>query len=134
ALGSGSGDAHRVHGDFGAARTEADHFDRIALRDLFGQLPLLFVGHSEGGALVEDLLHRFDDSGMAVPGHERSETEVVVHVFVAVEIVDAPGFALLHEDGVGLVVAIVAGYPERNALESPLISGGRTGGALLVSG
>ena len=134
ALGGGASDADGVHGDFGAAGAEADHLDGIARANFFGELPFLIVRHAEGGAFVEFLFDSFDDRGMAVAGHERAEAEIVVNVFVAVDIVDAAAFAVFDEDGIGLVVAVVAGDSEGNAFESALVRGGGFGRALFVRG
>ena len=89
AAGGGAGDAAGVHGHFRAAGAEAHHFHRIALADFFGKLPFLFVRHAKGGALVQFLFDSFDDRGMAMPGHQRAEAQVVVDIFVAVDVVNA---------------------------------------------
>jgi len=51
----------------------------------------------------------FITAGWQCPGHQRTEAEVVVDVFVAVEVVNAATFAILHKKWIGLVMAIVAG-------------------------
>jgi hypothetical protein len=45
--------ANRVHGDFGAAVSEAAHLDREAGADLFREFPLHVVRHAEHGASGE---------------------------------------------------------------------------------
>jgi hypothetical protein len=49
---------------------------------------------------------------MAVAGHECTEAEVVIDVLVAVDVVDFAGFAVLDENWIRFVVAIVAGDTE----------------------
>ena len=48
--------------------------------------------------------------GMAVSRHQRAEAEVVIDVVVAIEIAEMRAAAFLHENGVRIVGAIVAGY------------------------
>ena len=67
-------------------------------------------------------------------GHQRAEGKVVVDVFVAIEVAELAAAGFFHEDGPGIVVAIVAGHAERNALEILLVRFGGLGGAALVSG
>ena len=56
--------------------------------DFFGQFPFHVVRHAEHGAGAETVLHGFHDRGMAMSGHERAETKVVIDVFVAIEIAE----------------------------------------------
>ena len=63
-------------------------------------------------------------------GHKRAESEVVVDVFVAVEIAELAAAGFFHEDGPGIVMAIVAGYAERNAFEVFLVRFGGFGRAM----
>ena len=134
AAGGGASDAAGVHGDFGAARTKTHHFDGIAFADFFGEFPFLIVRHAKGGAAMQLLLDGLDDGGMTVAGHERAETEVVVNVFVAIEIVNAAGFSIFHENRIRLVMAVVAGHAQRNPLEGAFVCGGGFRRALLVGG
>ena len=108
ATGSGTGDAAGVHGHFGTAGTETHHFDGIAFANFFGEFPFLIVRHAKGGAAMELLLDGFDHGGMAMPGHERTETEIVINVFVAVEVVNPAGFPVFHEDRIRLVMSACA--------------------------
>src|SRR6267143_1201531 len=113
---SGARNAAGVHGDFRAAGTEADHVHRIALANFFRKLPFLLMRHAEGGSFVELLLDGLYYGGLAMSGHQRTEAEVVVDVFVAVEVVNAATFAILHKKWIVLVMAIVAGNAEGDAL------------------
>src|SRR5690348_7176349 len=134
AAGRGTSDAAGVHGDFRAARTEANHLDGITLADFFGEFPFLIVGHAEGRAAVKFLLNSFDHGGMAMAGHERAKTKIVINVFVAIEIVNAAAFSVFYENRIRLVMAVVAGNTQRNPFESALVSRGGLGRALFVSG
>ncbi len=49
-----------------------------------------------------------------MPRHQRAETQVVVDVFVAVDVVNPAALSILHENRIGLVVAVIAGDPEWN--------------------
>src|SRR5215472_4832123 len=93
---SGASNATGVHGDFRAARAETHHFDGIALTNLFGKFPFLVVRHAEGRAAMEFDFDGFDDGGMTMPSHERAETQVVVDVFVAVEVMNPAAFSVFH--------------------------------------
>ena len=117
AAGSGAGQANGVHGGFRTAVAEAHHLDRKAVADFFGQFPLHVVGHAEHGAGAETLFHGLHDRGMAMSGHERAETQVVVDVFVAVEVAELAALSLFHKNRIGIVSAIVAGHSQRNAFE-----------------
>ena len=69
-----------------------------------------------------------------MPRHQCAECQVVVDVFVAVEIAKLAPAGLFHKDGPGIISAIVAGYAERNALEILLMGFGGFGRAPLESG
>jgi len=60
---------------------------------------------------------RLHYGGMAVSGHERAEGQVVIDVLVAIEVAKLAAAGFFHEDGPGIVVAIIAGHTERNAFE-----------------
>ena len=83
---------------------------------------------------MEFLLDGFDHGGMAVAGHQRAETEVVINIFVAVEIVNAASFSIFHENRIRLVMAIIAGNAQGNPLEGAFVRGGGFRRALFVSG
>ena len=134
ASGSGASQANRVHGGFGAAVAEAAHLDRKAVADFFREFPLHVVRHAEHGAGGEALLDGLHHRRMAMSGHERAEGQVVVDVFVAVEVAKLAAAGLFHEDRPGIVGAIVAGYAERNAFEILLVGFGGFGRAPLESG
>jgi len=134
AAGGGTRDAAGVHGDFGSARAEANHFDGVALADFFGKFPFLIVRHAESGATMKFLFDSFYHGGMTVASHQRTETQVVVNVFVAIEIVNTAALSILDKNRIRLVMAIVAGNAERNSLKRPFVRRGRFRRALLVSG
>src|SRR5579863_8279825 len=94
---SSAGEPDSVHGRFRTAVAEAAHLDRKALADLFGEFPLHVVRHAEHSAGRETLLDRLHHRGMAVSGHERAEGQVVVNVFVAVEIAELAAAGLFNE-------------------------------------
>src|SRR6267154_1313195 len=131
---SGPRDAAGVHGDFRAARAEAHHVHRIALANLFGKFPFLLVRHAESGSFMKFLHNGLYDGGMAMPSHQRAEAQVVVDVFVAVEVVNAATFAILHKKRIGLVMAIVAGNAEGDEVEGSLVGCRRFRRALFVGG
>ncbi len=64
------------------------------------QLPFLFMRHAEGSAFVQFLFHRFHHGGMAMPGHQRPKTQVVIDVFVAVDIMNLAALAILYKNGI----------------------------------
>ena len=134
ASGGGAGQANRVHGHFGAAVAEAAHLDREALADFFGEFPFHVVRHAEHGAGGKALLDGLHDRGMAVSGHERAEGQVVIDVFVAIEVAELAAAGLLYEDWPGIVGAIVAGDTERNAFEIFLVGFGGLGRSPLEGG
>ncbi len=131
AAGGGAGETNRVHGGFGAAVAEADHFHGKALADFLGQLPLHVMRHAKHGAGGQTFPHGFHDGGMAVSRHERAEAEVVINVVVAVEIAEVRSLALFDEDGIGIVGAIVAGHTQRDAFQVALVGLGGLGRAAL---
>ncbi len=112
---------NRVHSRFRAARTEAHHLDRKALADFFRELPFHIVRHAEHRARREPLLDRLHHRGMAMPGHERAEAQVVIDVSVAIEIAKMRALAFLHEDRIGIVGAIVAGDTQGKSLQVALM-------------
>jgi hypothetical protein len=71
---------------------------------------------------------------MAMSRHKRAEGQVVVDVFVAIEVAELAPAGLLHENRPGIVGAIVAGYTERNAFEILFVGLGGFGRAPLESG
>jgi len=60
---------------------------------------------------MELLLDGFHHRGMAMSGHQGAEAEVMVHVFVAVEVMNPAGFSVLHKNGIGLVVPVILATP-----------------------
>src|SRR5258708_1080096 len=102
-----------MHGHFGPARTEAHHIDGIPRADFLGKLPFLLVWHAEGCSFMELLLDGFHHRGMAMSGHQGAEAEVMVHVFVAVEVMNPAGFSVLHKNGLVLLVPVITRHPDR---------------------
>jgi len=80
------------------------------------------MGHPESRALVQLLLDGLDDGRVAMPRHQGSETQVVINVFVAVDVVNPAALPVVHKNRIRLVVAIIAGYTERDSFESTLVS------------
>src|SRR6266851_2523768 len=117
----GARNATGMHGDFRSARAKADHIYRIALANFFRKLPFLLVRHTESGSFMKLLLDGLYDGGMAMPGHQCAKAEVMVNVFVAVEVVNAAAFAILHKKRIGFVMAVVTGDAERDAVQRPLV-------------
>src|SRR5438477_263948 len=132
--GCGARNAAGVHGDFGPAGAEAHHFHRIALANFLRELPFLVMRHAEGGSFMQFLLDGFHDGGVAVPGHQRTETKIVVNVFIAIDVVNTAALSILHEERIGFIVAIVAGNAKRNALEGALVGSSGFRRALFVRG
>jgi len=95
----GARDAACVHGRFRAAVAEPHHFHRIPRADLFRQFQFHVMRHAERGAAIGHRLYRFDHRGMPVPGHQRAETQVVVKIFVAVDVFDLAAVPFRHEIG-----------------------------------
>ena len=124
AAGGGAGQADGMHGGFRAAVAEADHLNRKALADFFGEFPFHVMRHAVHGAGGKTFLNGLHDGGMAVSGHERAESQVVVDVFVAIEIAELAAAGFFHEDRPGIVMAIIAGHAERNAFEIFLVGFG----------
>src|SRR6266403_4849724 len=58
----------------------------------------------------------------------------MVDVLVAVEVMNAAAFSILHKNRIGLIVAVITGDSERNAFESPLVRRRRFRSAFLVAG
>ena len=119
APGGGPGQADSVHRGLGAAVAEAAHLDRKALANFFRRScttpdHAACTKHGAGAQASRDGLH---DGWMTVSGHERAESQVMVDVFIAIEIAKFTAAGLLHEDGPRIVSAVVAGHTERNAFE-----------------
>src|SRR5256885_17174335 len=54
---------------------------------------------------------------MAVPGHESPEAQVVIDIFVSVDVVNPAALALLHENRMRFVGSVIAGNAEWYALQ-----------------
>src|SRR5229473_5020184 len=87
--------------------------------------------HAKHGASAKTLFHGLHDGRMAVASHERAEAEVVIDVLVTVQIAELTASPFLHEDGIGIVGAIVTGHAERNAFEILFVGFGGLGSAPL---
>ncbi len=70
---------------------------------------------------MQFLLDGLHDRWVAVPGHQRAEAQVVIDVFVPVDVVNPASLPVLYEKWIRLVMAIVAGNAERDALQSALV-------------
>src|SRR5260370_18940625 len=81
----------------------------------------MHLGDAESGSCMKLLVDGLYDGGMAMPSHQRAEAKIVVDVLVAVEVVNAAAFAILHKKRIGLVMAIVAGNSNRDALQRALV-------------
>ena len=127
----GPSQADGVHCGFGAAVAEAAHLNREAPADFFREFPLHVVRHAEHGAGGEAFFNGLHHRGMAMSCHERAESQIMVDVFVAIQIAELAAAGFFHEDGPGFVVAIIAGYAERNAFEIFLVGFGGFRGATL---
>ncbi len=134
ASGGGAGQANRVHRDFGTAIAEAAHLHREAGTDFFREFPLHVVGHAKHSPGREALLDGLHHGGMAVSSHKSAEGQVVVDIFVAIEVAELAAAGLFHEDRPGIIGAIVAGDAERNTFEILLVGFGGLGRAPLESG
>ena len=66
--------------------------------------------HAEHGSGGKTFFDRFHDRWMAMPGHQRSETEVMVDVFVAVKITEAAALTFGDKDRIRIVSTVVAGH------------------------
>ena len=85
-------------------------------------------------AVLERPLDRFDDCRMTVPGHERAKTQVVIDVFVSIDVHDLAATTLRDKDRIRVIGPVIARYPERYALLGLLVRLRRFGRALLVQG
>jgi hypothetical protein len=68
-----------------------------------------------------------------ITADERPVTEVVVDVFIAIDIVDMAAVAVPHEQRVRGIIAVVAGHAERHAFHGTLVRIVRFGRAFFVS-
>src|SRR3954465_13384932 len=118
----GAGEAYGVHGSLRPTIAKAKHLNRKTITDLFRQLPLHVVRHAEHRSGLQPLSHGFHDGRVAVSGHERAETEVVIDVVVAVEIAEMRALPFLYKDRIWVVVAVGAGNSQRNAFQVAFVS------------
>src|SRR5260370_39696779 len=122
AAGGRARDAAGMHGDFGSAGAEAHHLHRIALADFFRKLPFLLVRHAKGGSFMQLLFDGLDDGGMAMAGHQRAETKVVVDVFVAVNVMNATALSILPKERLALVMAVGVCNSSTDSTRRPLVT------------
>ncbi|MGA8011839.1 MAG: hypothetical protein WB949_05390 [Candidatus Acidiferrales bacterium] len=74
---------------------------------------------------MQNLLNRLNDCGMTVARHQNAETEIVVDVFVTVDVADLASVPFLDEDGIGLVSPVVTRDTERKTFPgAPVRLGG----------
>src|SRR5271155_3190959 len=109
-------ETNRMHGDFGTTVAEAAHLHGKASADFFGEFPLHVMRHAIHRAGGKTFLNRFHHGGEAMACHERTEGQVVVKVFIAVEIAELAAARVFYEDRIGIISTVVAGDAERNAL------------------
>src|SRR5258708_3760079 len=58
---------------------------------------------------------------MAVTGHQRAIAQVVVDVLIAIHVVNAASAAVLHEQWIRRIVAVITGYSEGHSLDGFLM-------------
>ena len=131
AASGGASQADSMHSRFRTAVAETDHLDWKSVADFFRQLPLHIVGHAEHRARGKASFHRLHYCGVTMPSHERTETKIVIDVFVAVEVTKPTASSFFHKNRIGIVGAIVARHSQRNTLEVLLVSFSRFRGATL---
>src|SRR3984885_2864800 len=70
---------------------------------------------------------------MTVAGHQCAKAQIEVDVFIAIDVVNVAAFAVLHENRIRIVGAVIAGHAKRNARNGFGVRGGGFGGPLLIS-
>ncbi len=65
-------------------------------------------------------------------GHQGAEAQVVVDIFIAVEVANLAALPFLYENRIRIIGSIVAGHAERNTLQRPQVCFRGFGRALLV--
>src|SRR5256885_2847208 len=58
---------------------------------------------------------------MASPRHERAKTQVVIDVFISIDVMNPAGFPVLYKNRIRLVVPVIARHTERNPLQRTLV-------------
>ncbi len=106
-----------MHGCFGAAITKTKHLNRKTFTDFFGQLPLHVVRHAKHGASRKTPFDCFHYRRMAMPRHESAKAQVVIDIFVPVEVAEPAALCVLHKDRIRVVSAVIACYSERDPFE-----------------
>src|SRR5689334_21388196 len=114
---SGARQAYGMHGCFSTTVAKTNHLDWKSLTDFLRQLPLHVVRHSKHGASRETFFHCFHNCGMTMSRHESAEAQVVIDIFVSIEVAKSAALRVLHEDWIRIVGAVVARDPERDAFE-----------------
>ena len=127
-------DPARMHGRFRAAVAKPHHLNGIPRANLFRQLQFHAMRHAERGTAVGHQFHRFDHRGMPVAGHQRAEAQVVIDVFVAVDILNLAAVPFRHKNRIWIIRAVIAGYAQRNSFLRFLVRFRRFRRALLVQG
>src|SRR5882724_777508 len=100
-------ETNRVHSGFGSRRSKAAHLNGKTFADFLCQLPLHVVWHAEHGTGAQPLFDRFHDCRMTMPCHQRAKAEVVVYVFVAVEVPETSALPFLHKNRIGIISTII---------------------------
>src|SRR5439155_3658081 len=131
ASGEASRQADRVHGRFRAAVREAHLLHRKARADFLRQLRLELVRHAKHSPGPEALPDGANYGGMAVPGHQRAETEVEIEVLIAVEVAQARTQGVSNEDGIRVVDAEIAAHAQGLAQLGSAVGGAGAWRALL---
>ena len=121
APGGGAGQADGVHGRFRAAVAEAHISTGKRLQISSASSHSMSCGMPNMVPVLQALLDRLHHRRMAMSGHQRAEAQVVIDVFVAVEVAKFAALAFFHKDRIGIVSAVVAGDAQRNALEVLLV-------------
>jgi hypothetical protein len=67
-----------------------------------------------------------------MPGHERAEAQIVINVFVSVNVVNPASLSVLHKQWVGFIVPIITGNTKRDALQGAPIRIRGLGSSLLI--
>ncbi len=114
--------------------SKAAHLNRKAIANFLCKFPLHVVGHAKHRAGGKPLLDGLHHRRMAMSGHQRAESQVVIDIFIAIEIAKFAAAGFFHKDRPRVIGAIVARYAERNTLEIFLVGFGGLGRSPLESG
>jgi len=110
----------RVHRHFGPLEPNRTSH-RVALANFFRKFPFLIVRHTECRAEIELLLSLLSRRQDGNARHQRSETQVVIDVFISINVVNAARFSVFHKNRIRLVVPVVTRHAKRNPLQRTLV-------------